>query len=294
MSWRVAYSALNYANTLTFKGELAQARGLVWEAIESGVTTATFKTKAAAVGIPLALLLNDRRLLEACSDDAALAFAARSGEPQRIAAVTAAFAALRTAQGSGAQAGELLERAFEAISRPHRCVSLLLHVAASNDPKARLWVERTFASALLRPRIRRALRLLLSALTPGVAANESHIARLAATACARVGWRLHETHAIEAAGNAREAHGRYVQMGDVRDAARVAGTLEATGLAGSGLSPRQVQIAQLVADGETNRGIAQRLHISEHTVEHHLSTIFTRLGLRSRSALAAYVGRSAH
>ena len=292
MSWRVAYSALNYANTLMFKGELEQARGLAWEAIESGVTTATFKTKAAAVGIPLALLLNDRRLLEACADDAALAFAARSGEPQRIAAVTAAFAGLLLAQGSVAEARDLLERAFEAIARPHRCVSLLLRVAASNDPKARRWTERTFASASLRPCIRRALRLLSHAWTPGVSTKEPRMARLAATACARVGWRLHEAHALETAGRARDAHARYVQMGNVRDAARVADTLEATGLAGSGLSPRQVQIAHLVADGETNRTIAQRLHISEHTVEHHLSTIFTRLGLRSRSALAAYVGRS--
>ena len=53
-----------------------------------------------------------------------------------------------------------------------------------------------------------------------------------------------------------------------------------------------MEVARLVADGETNRSIADRLHISEHTVEHHLSTIFARLGLRSRSALAAHVERS--
>ena len=52
-----------------------------------------------------------------------------------------------------------------------------------------------------------------------------------------------------------------------------------------------MEVARLVADGETNRSIAGRLHISEHTVEHHLSTIFARLGLRSRSALAARIGR---
>ena len=42
--------------------------------------------------------------------------------------------------------------------------------------------------------------------------------------------------------------------------------------------------------GETNKSIAHRLHISEHTVEHHLSSIFARLGIRSRSQLAARIG----
>ncbi len=45
MTWRVAYSALNYAGTLTTAGRLGRARDLVWEALESGVTTATFKPK---------------------------------------------------------------------------------------------------------------------------------------------------------------------------------------------------------------------------------------------------------
>ena len=48
-------------------------------------------------------------------------------------------------------------------------------------------------------------------------------------------------------------------------------------------------IARLVAAGETNKSIAASLHISENTVEHHLSSIFDRLGVRSRSQLAARV-----
>lgn len=61
------------------------------------------------------------------------------------------------------------------------------------------------------------------------------------------------------------------------------------------ISERQHQIAELVALGATNREIALRLHISENTVEHHVSNIFSRLGLRSRAQLSAYVvaGREA-
>ena len=161
MNWRVAYSALNYANTLTFTGELERGRALVREALESGVTTATFKTKAAAVGIPLALLLDDRRLLDACADDEALALATRSAEPQRIASVSAAFADLRRAQGAPEEARALLDAALEAMPQPHRCTRLDCRPAPRRRADARA-AERLLACASLRPRIRRACRLLLA------------------------------------------------------------------------------------------------------------------------------------
>jgi DNA-binding NarL/FixJ family response regulator len=43
-----------------------------------------------------------------------------------------------------------------------------------------------------------------------------------------------------------------------------------------------------VATGRTNRAIAAELVISEKTVARHLSNIFTKLGLSSRSAATAY------
>jgi DNA-binding NarL/FixJ family response regulator len=55
------------------------------------------------------------------------------------------------------------------------------------------------------------------------------------------------------------------------------------------LTARQKEIAQLVARGEKNRAIAETLHISEHTVEHHLSEIFVRAGVKSRTQLARFL-----
>lgn len=287
MSWRVAYSALNYAHTLTFTGELERARTLVWEAVESGVTTATFKTKAAAVGIPLGLLLNDRRLLDVCTDERAPDFAARSGEPQRIASVAAAFAELRLAQGARDEACKLLAGAFDAIARPHRCVGLVIAAAPHRDVHAR--ALQLLSHLALRPRVRRTCALLVPALFK--TASQPRIARAAASACARMGWLRYQAAALEAAGASGAARQRYERMGDVRDATRLR---DAAAADAHTLSPRQGEIARLVADGQTNRAIAARLHISEHTVEHHLSTIFARLHLRSRSALAAFVGRTSH
>jgi DNA-binding CsgD family transcriptional regulator len=54
------------------------------------------------------------------------------------------------------------------------------------------------------------------------------------------------------------------------------------------LTERELQVLRLVASGATNRAIATRLHISEKTVARHLSNIFTKLDLTSRTAAAAY------
>jgi DNA-binding NarL/FixJ family response regulator len=47
-------------------------------------------------------------------------------------------------------------------------------------------------------------------------------------------------------------------------------------------------VLRLVAAGGTNRAIAGRLRISERTGARHLSNIFLKLGLSSRSAATAY------
>lgn len=56
----------------------------------------------------------------------------------------------------------------------------------------------------------------------------------------------------------------------------------------AGLTQREVQVLGLVASGRTNRTIADELFISEKTVARHVSNIFTKLGVPSRSAATAY------
>ena len=54
------------------------------------------------------------------------------------------------------------------------------------------------------------------------------------------------------------------------------------------LTPRQADVAQLVAQGLTNAQIAHRLHLSERTIENHVFHALTRLGLHSRVQLATW------
>ncbi|WP_172890479.1 helix-turn-helix transcriptional regulator [Actinoplanes derwentensis] len=56
--------------------------------------------------------------------------------------------------------------------------------------------------------------------------------------------------------------------------------------AGPALTAQQERIAALVAGGATNREVAQELHLSPRTVDHHLRNVFTRLGVRSRTEMA--------
>jgi len=57
----------------------------------------------------------------------------------------------------------------------------------------------------------------------------------------------------------------------------------------AGLTRREREVAALVADGLTNRQIAERLFISERTADGHLEHIREKLGVRSRSQIAAWV-----
>ncbi len=55
--------------------------------------------------------------------------------------------------------------------------------------------------------------------------------------------------------------------------------------AGLELTPAEAQVVQLIAEGRTNRDVAERLVLSPKTIEAHLARAYAKLGIRSRAEL---------
>jgi DNA-binding NarL/FixJ family response regulator len=95
----------------------------------------------------------------------------------------------------------------------------------------------------------------------------------------------HDTAAMELDA----ASWAFQQLGAAPDLARTSELSQTHApRAAGGLTRRELQVLVLVATGKTNRAIADDLIISEKTVARHVSNIFTKLGLSSRSAATAY------
>jgi DNA-binding NarL/FixJ family response regulator len=55
-----------------------------------------------------------------------------------------------------------------------------------------------------------------------------------------------------------------------------------------GLSPRQLEIIEMIVSGSSNKDAARKFSISERTVKYHLSNIFDKLGISKRLELAVF------
>lgn len=65
---------------------------------------------------------------------------------------------------------------------------------------------------------------------------------------------------------------------------------ERTGL--GALTPREVEVLQMIAFGMTNAEAARRLHLSVHAIKFHLAAIYRRLGVNNRTEAAVTYLRS--
>jgi DNA-binding CsgD family transcriptional regulator len=55
------------------------------------------------------------------------------------------------------------------------------------------------------------------------------------------------------------------------------------------LTPRELQVSMLVAEGASNREVATALFLTEKTVEFHLTNVYGKLGVRGRTELVRRV-----
>jgi DNA-binding CsgD family transcriptional regulator len=113
-------------------------------------------------------------------------------------------------------------------------------------------------------------------------------------------WLRRERRRVDARSELRIALDLFDAMGMEGFAERARRELAATGESprkstaaptGPRLTPQEAQVARLAAEGLTNPDIGGRLFISAKTVQYHLSKVFTKLGISSRTQLDQVLAR---
>lgn len=95
---------------------------------------------------------------------------------------------------------------------------------------------------------------------------------------------MRRTRAAAAPNKLRDSAARELRKLGTRVSAESRRTAGAA--AGGELTDREREIAELVANGSSNKQVAAALFVSEKTVESHLSRVYDKVGVRSRVELA--------
>jgi DNA-binding CsgD family transcriptional regulator len=105
-----------------------------------------------------------------------------------------------------------------------------------------------------------------------------------------------ERRRVEARPQLRAATETFERLGAAPWESRARAELRATGETArkrepstlTQLTPQQLQIVRLVAEGATNKDVAAQLFLSPRTVDHHLRNVFAKLGISSRAELIRF------
>jgi len=285
-----SYARLAYADASFEHGAVVDASEAVCAVLRSGVNSPMVRIAIATAGIPIALATGDDGLLARCDLRETIEVAAASGESARFGPLAAAYAQFFLAGDDVPEAQRLLARALEMMTDLWSNLPTLVLVAriCTGDEVERARGILT-ASLAARPHDRaRAYGELFEAYACR-AAGDALCLRRHALAAARLLERcearrpLAEAH--ELLGDTQAALDLYREMGATADVARI----ESPGAAKPArpvLTRRETEIARQAVDGRSNREIAEMFSLSERTVEHHIASIYRKLGVRTRLQLA--------
>jgi len=287
IAWLIPRSCLAYAEFLIWLGEYTSAYEYLVEALSSDAQTPILEEMIAYVGIPLALHMKDEATLKKCMRTHVIDRVFLSGEPARIGYVATAFAQLYVEQGQNIKAQNLLHRAVEAIHTAHDVWEFPLEIARNGAKEDLGKARRLLEERIALPSARVAVAYL-SLFDAFVAHREGR----------------HTT----AYSQAREAAVRFegFQLSKYAELARSLLPVAEQRLSvlrihhaqpfseHAKFTKREREVAILVLKGLTNRAIAAELSIAESTVESHMVSIMSRLGIRSRYQLVDIVAEVAH
>ena len=283
---------------LFLTGELAAARESVRAALHIPTDHVLTRVNVAAWGTLIGLSLDDPALTDRTYDERLVDGSAGSGW---LVYLAAGYAAYLESRGRRAEAQELLHRSLRGLEYEAGLVLTLLAVArlgALDDvPAAHTLLLR---GRECRDTVSESALPLFDALVArrqGDRGQAAACGREAVDAFHRLGYRLLEAEAHELAGRPEAAAELYRSTGAAGPLRRLAhtpapareGKVVAAERTRGGLTPREEEVATLVARGWSNAEIGERLGLSTKGVEKHLSSVYRKIGLSSRARLVSYM-----
>jgi DNA-binding CsgD family transcriptional regulator/tetratricopeptide (TPR) repeat protein len=289
------------------RGRLAETRRCA-EFVLSEPEPFVARVQLAAYAPLVALALDDDALAARCLDDEAfLRRVLDSGYDRQYAAILGAKALWLAGKGRLREARPLFASALSGPQHGAAIVNVWPLAARYVEAGQLETIRLACAERAANPQdvVARATLALIDAHLArrrGDVAASDH-AETARARYASLGWRLHEAVALELLGRTEDALEIYRECGSVADVRRLelaapeaAGvSSEASGVArtaaAGGLSPREREVARLIARGYANRAIADELGVGLKTIEKYITAIYAKLNLSSRAELAAHVAR---
>jgi DNA-binding NarL/FixJ family response regulator len=297
LAFREAAALAVHAQARLNSGELERARALVEEemALAIDIETPLIQRLLLPVAIPLGLRLERPDLVRPFARVDFVERGLALGEFE-VAGAAAAITELYVHEGRFADASALLHRSLPILTRvrgPGKGAPFGLVLIAGYGKRADIPIARAELEAWACNSASLVAQAYL-ALFDAFALRESEPRESVSSAArsaqlfADIGWPSRQAQALELAGTTAAALEIYRRTGDVAGTRRLEAALAVRNRRGrvkDALTPREREIAALVAAGKSNRAIAEALVLSERTVESHVAAILSKLHVASRSEL---------